>query len=195
MQASYDISLVIRAVEFAARKHRMQRRKDSDASPYINHPIALMHVLCIDGGITEPVILAAAALHDTIEDTETTEQELRSIFGDEIASVVLETTDDKSLAKVERKRLQIENAQHVSREAALVKLADKICNLRDVAVNPPAEWSVERRTEYFDWAKAVVNGLPPVSAELLGLFNAVYAARPIAVTAKEKTTLLRSCKT
>jgi guanosine-3',5'-bis(diphosphate) 3'-pyrophosphohydrolase len=195
MQASYDISLVIRAVEFAAQKHRMQRRKDSDASPYINHPIALMHVLCIDGGITEPVILAAAALHDTIEDTETTEQELRSIFGDEIASVVLETTDDKSLAKVERKRLQIENAQHMSREAALVKLADKICNLRDVAVNPPAEWSVERRIEYFDWAKAVVNGLPPVSAELLGLFNAAYATRPIAVTAKEKTTLLRSCKT
>src|SRR5690349_2409291 len=188
MQASYDISLVIRAVEFAAQKHRMQRRKDSDASPYINHPIALMHVLCIDGGITEPVILAAAALHDTIEDTETTEQELRSIFGDEIASVVLETTDDKSLAKVERKRLQIENAQHMSREAALVKLADKICNLRDVAVNPPAGWSVERRIEYFDWAMAVVNGLPPVSGELLGLFNAAYAARPIAVTAKEKTT-------
>jgi GTP diphosphokinase / guanosine-3',5'-bis(diphosphate) 3'-diphosphatase len=195
MQASYDMSLVIRAVEFAAQKHRMQRRKDSDASPYINHPIALMHVLCIDGGITEPVILAAAALHDTIEDTETNEQELRSIFGDEIASVVLETTDDKSLAKAERKRLQIENAQHMSREAALVKLADKICNLRDVAVNPPAEWSVERRTEYFDWAKAVVNGLPPVSAELLGLFNAAYAARPIAVTAKEKTALLRSGKT
>jgi guanosine-3',5'-bis(diphosphate) 3'-pyrophosphohydrolase len=70
MQTPYDIALVIRAVEFAAQKHRMQRRKDSDASPYINHPIALMHVLCIDGGITEPAILAAAALHDTIEDTE-----------------------------------------------------------------------------------------------------------------------------
>jgi len=68
-QPSYDISRVIRAVEFAAKKHRMQRRKDSDASPYINHPIALMHVLCIDGGIRDPKILAAAALHDTIEDT------------------------------------------------------------------------------------------------------------------------------
>ena len=99
MQGPYDIGLVIRAVEFAAQKHRMQRRKDSDASPYINHPIALMHVLCIDGGITEPVILAAAALHDTIEDTETTEKELRTMFGDEIASLVLEMTDDKSLPK------------------------------------------------------------------------------------------------
>jgi len=177
MQTPYDIGLVIRAVEFAAQKHRMQRRKDGDASPYINHPIALMHVLCIDGGITEPVILAAAALHDTIEDTETTEQELRRMFGDEIASLVLEMTDDKSLPKAARKRLQIEHAQHMSREATLVKLADKICNLRDVAANPPAEWSVERRIEYFEWAKAVVDGLPQVSAELLGLFNAAYAAR------------------
>jgi GTP diphosphokinase / guanosine-3',5'-bis(diphosphate) 3'-diphosphatase len=126
MQTPYDIGLVIRAVEFAAQKHRMQRRKDS-------------------GGITEPVILAAAALHDTIEDTETTEKELRTMFGDEIASLVLEMTDDKSLPKAERKRLQIEHAQHMSREAALVKLADKICNLRDVAANPPAEWGVERR--------------------------------------------------
>jgi guanosine-3',5'-bis(diphosphate) 3'-pyrophosphohydrolase len=177
MQTPYDIGLVIRAVEFAAQKHRMQRRKDGDASPYINHPIALMHVLCIDGGITEPVILAAAALHDTIEDTETTEQELRTMFGDEIASLVLEMTDDKSIPKAARKRLQIEHAQHMSREAVLVKLADKICNLRDVSANPPAGWSVERRMEYFEWAKAVVDGLPQVSAELLGLFNAAYAAR------------------
>jgi guanosine-3',5'-bis(diphosphate) 3'-pyrophosphohydrolase len=96
----------------------MQRRKDSDASPYINHPIALMHVLCIGGGMTEPAILAAAALHDTIEDTETTEVELRTTFGDEIASLVLEMTHDKSLPKAERKRLQIEHAQHMSREAS-----------------------------------------------------------------------------
>ena len=81
MGGAYDIGLVIRAVEFAAHKHRMQRRKDGDASPYINHPIALMHVLCIDAGITDPAILAVAALHDTIEDTETTEDELRKLFG------------------------------------------------------------------------------------------------------------------
>jgi GTP diphosphokinase / guanosine-3',5'-bis(diphosphate) 3'-diphosphatase len=178
MQKPYDIGLVIRAIEFAAQKHRMQRRKDSDASPYINHPIALMHVLCIDGGIKEPVILAAAALHDTIEDTETTEEELRSLFGDEIAGIVLEMTDDKSLPKADRKRLQIEHANHMSREAALVKLADKICNLRDVAANPPAEWSIERRIEYFEWAKAVVDGLPRISVQLRALFNAAYAAKP-----------------
>jgi guanosine-3',5'-bis(diphosphate) 3'-pyrophosphohydrolase len=118
----YNIGLVTRAVEFAAQKHRMQRRKDSEASPYINHPIALMHVLCIDGGINDPLILAAAALHDTIEDTETTEAELRTTFGEEIAQIVVELTDDKSLAKEVRKRLQIERAHRMSREAALVKL-------------------------------------------------------------------------
>jgi GTP diphosphokinase / guanosine-3',5'-bis(diphosphate) 3'-diphosphatase len=178
MNNSYDIGLVIRAVEFAARKHRMQRRKDSDASPYINHPIALMHVLCVDGGIIDPLILAAAALHDTIEDTETTEAELRTTFGEEIAQIVVEMTDDKSLPKEVRKRLQIENAHRMSREGALVKLSDKICNLRDAAVNPPLGWSVERRIEYFDWAKAVVDGLPRVSEYLLAKFDAAYAGRP-----------------
>jgi guanosine-3',5'-bis(diphosphate) 3'-pyrophosphohydrolase len=100
------------------------------------------------------------------------------MFGDEIARLVVEMTDDKSLFRAERKRLQIEHAQHMSREGALVKLADKICNLRDVAANPPAAWSLERRIEYFEWAKAVVGGLPQVSAKLLELFDAAYAARP-----------------
>jgi GTP diphosphokinase / guanosine-3',5'-bis(diphosphate) 3'-diphosphatase len=178
MTNSYNIGLVIRAVEFAAQKHRMQRRKDNDASPYINHPIALMHVLCLDGGINDPVVLAAAALHDTIEDTETTEEELRTTFGEEIAQIVVEMTDDKSLPKQERKRLQIEHAHRMSTEGALVKLADKICNLRDVAANPPLGWSLERQIEYFDWAKAVVDGLPIVNEYLLVKFNAANAARP-----------------
>ena len=104
MKDQYNIGLVIRAIEFAAQKHRMQRRKDTDASPYINHPIALMHVLCVDGGVTDPVVLAAALLHDTIEDTETTEAELRAAFGDKSTDVVLEVTDDKELPKAERKR-------------------------------------------------------------------------------------------
>jgi guanosine-3',5'-bis(diphosphate) 3'-pyrophosphohydrolase len=178
MNNSYSIGLVIRAVEFAAQKHRMQRRKDSDASPYINHPIALMHVLCLDGGVSDPLVLAAAALHDTIEDTETTEDELRTTFGEEIARIVVEMTDDKSLPKDERKRLQIEHAHRMSREGALVKLVDKICNLRDVAANPPLGWSLERQAEYFDWAKTVVDGLPRVSENLLAKFNVAYAARP-----------------
>ncbi len=177
MAQAYDIGLVIRAVEFAAKKHRMQRRKDEDASPYINHPIALMHVLCIDGGITNPTILAAAALHDTIEDTETTREELEAEFGAAVEQLVVEMTDDKSLPKAERKRLQIEHAPHTSREGTLVKLADKICNLRDIVGAPPG-WSLERQREYFDWAKAVVDGLPRANAKLLALFEEAYQAKP-----------------
>jgi guanosine-3',5'-bis(diphosphate) 3'-pyrophosphohydrolase len=156
----------------------MQRRKDEGASPYINHPIAVMEVLCIEADVRDPRILSAAALHDTIEDTETTGQELESEFGSEIASIVSELTDDKSLPKAERKRLQIEHAPHMSREAALVKLADKICNLRDVADSPPARWSFERQREYFDWAKVVVDRLPRVNEKLLELFVKAYGRRP-----------------
>ena len=135
-------------------------------------------MLCIDGGINDPVVLAAAALHDTIEDTETTAEELRDVFGDEIATLVLELTDDKKLPKAERKRLQIEHAHHASQKGALVKLADKICNLRDVATNPPTNWSIEQQREYFEWAKAVVDGLPDVSPELRNLFDAAYGTKP-----------------
>jgi guanosine-3',5'-bis(diphosphate) 3'-pyrophosphohydrolase len=173
-----DTSLLIRSLDFAAGKHRMQRRKDEEASPYINHPIALMKVLCIEAGVRHVTILSAAALHDTIEDTETTGQELESEFGSEIASIVSELTDEKSLPKAERKRLQIAHAPHMSREGALVKLADKICNLRDVADSPPAGWSIERQRDYFDWAKAVVDRLPRVNAKLSELFVEAYGRRP-----------------
>jgi guanosine-3',5'-bis(diphosphate) 3'-pyrophosphohydrolase len=154
-------TVLIRALEFAARKHRMQRRKDEDASPYINHPIALMSVLCVEAGMCDPAILSVAALHDTIEDTETTREELEAQFGIEIAMLVIEMTDDKS------QRLQIEHAEHMSDDGTLVKLADKICNLRDVAASPPAGWNLGRQQEYFDWAKAVIDRLPRVNSKLL----------------------------
>jgi GTP diphosphokinase / guanosine-3',5'-bis(diphosphate) 3'-diphosphatase len=173
-----DANLLIRAIEFAARKHRMQRRKDHDASPYINHPIALMSVLCVEAGVSEARILAAAALHDTIEDTETTLAELKAEFGSQIAGIVAEMTDDKLLPKTDRKRLQVERASHKSREAAFVKLADKICNLRDMASSPPANWDIARRREYFEWAKAVVDGLPRVNDKLEMLFEAAYTKCP-----------------
>lgn len=167
------------AVLFAAERHRNQRRKDAEASPYINHPIALAHLLATTGGIADLVVLQAAVLHDTIEDTETTEAELRERFGEEVTDIVLEVTDDKALSKQRRKELQVEHAPHKSQGAALVKLADKTCNLRDIATTPPADWPLQRRQEYFDWAKRVVDGLPPVSAELRAAFDVAYAARPV----------------
>lgn len=166
------------ALAFAADKHKNQRRKDADASPYINHPIALANLLLNEAGVEDQRILIAAVLHDTIEDTDTTEQELVRHFGKDIADIVLEVTDDKSLPKAERKRLQIEHAAHISRRAKLVKLADKICNLRDIAASPPADWSIERKREYFDWAKAVVDGLRGVHPGLEHLFDKAYDGRP-----------------
>jgi GTP diphosphokinase / guanosine-3',5'-bis(diphosphate) 3'-diphosphatase len=173
-----DIQRLLDAVMFAADKHRNQRRKDAEASPYINHPIALAHLLATTGDIDDIAVLQAAVLHDTIEDTETTEAELRARFGDEVTGIVLEVTDDKALPKQRRKELQVEHAPHKSAGAALVKLADKTCNLRDIANAPPADWPLSRRQEYFDWAKRVVGALPAVNDELRAAFDTAYAQRP-----------------
>jgi guanosine-3',5'-bis(diphosphate) 3'-pyrophosphohydrolase len=169
---------LVAAIAFAADKHRNQRRKDHEASPYIDHPIALAHVLANEGGVEDERVLMAAVLHDTIEDTETTEQDLVRQFGKDVADIVMEVTDDKSLPKAERKRLQVEHAGHISRQGKLVKLADKICNLRDIAKSPPVDWSVKRKQEYFDWAKTVVDALRGVHPGLEAIFDAAYAARP-----------------
>lgn len=166
-----------KAVAFAADKHRNQRRKDEQASPYINHPIALANVLVNEGGVDDLTVLCAAVLHDTIEDTEATADELRAAFGPKVASVVMEVTDDKSLEKSLRKQRQVEHAPHISTEAKLVKLADKISNLRDVLSSPPADWSVERKQAYFEWAARVVAGLRGVHPGLESVFDCVYARR------------------
>lgn len=179
LKTDFDpMNRLISAIAFAAHKHRDQRRKDAAASPYINHPIALAQVLANEAGIDDERVLIAALLHDTIEDTDTTEVELVREFGQEVANIVLEVTDDKSLPKVERKRLQVEHATTISRRAKLVKLADKICNLRDVSSGPPADWSLERKQEYFDWAKAVVDGLRGVNPALEHIIDETYRLRP-----------------
>jgi guanosine-3',5'-bis(diphosphate) 3'-pyrophosphohydrolase len=173
-----DLGRLLEAADFAADRHRNQRRKDHEASPYINHPLALAKLLSVEGGVEDVEVLMAAVLHDTVEDTETTLEELLSRFGERVASIVAEVTDDKALPKQRRKDLQVEHAPHKSREAALVKLADKTCNLRDIASSPPTEWSLERKREYFDWAKRVVDGLPRVNEELLRLFLEAFERRP-----------------
>ena len=173
-----DLTLLLKALAFAAHKHRDQRRKDAQASPYINHPIALADVLVSEGGVTDIEVLCAALLHDTVEDTATTHQELANAFGSRIARMVAEVTDDKSLPPQERKRLQVEHAPKLSREAKLLKLADKICNLRDIVERPPAKWDLQRRREYFEWAERVVEGLRGVHPRLEAAFDEAYARRP-----------------
>jgi guanosine-3',5'-bis(diphosphate) 3'-pyrophosphohydrolase len=162
---------LLNAIAFAADKHRHQRRKDAEASPYINHPIAVATVLAAEGDVSDEVTLIAAALHDTVDDTQTTFGDLEEHFGSEVGDLVREVTDDKSLEKAERKRLQIEHAPNSSIHAKQLKIADKICNVRDVTDTPPVAWSQQRRREYLTWSEKAVAGCRGVNAKLDQAFD------------------------
>jgi GTP diphosphokinase / guanosine-3',5'-bis(diphosphate) 3'-diphosphatase len=168
------VKILMNAAYFAAEKHALQRRKGVAAEPYINHLLEVAALVA--SATTEPDVPAviAALLHDCIEDAGVTEQEVAEQFGDEIAGVVAEVTDDKSLRKEERKRLQVANASKKSPRGALVKLADKISNLRAMLNSPPADWSYERRAQYFIWAKQVVDGLPSPNPILKAEFDTLH---------------------
>lgn len=150
---------LMQCVQFAASKHQNQRRKNPNKTPYINHPINVATILAVEAGIDDKEVLQAAVLHDTVEDTETTFEEIEFAFGKNVADIVREVTDDKTLPKQERKRLQIVHAKTSSKKAKLVKLADKLDNLRDLLVISPEGWTEERCEEYFAWAKKVVDNL------------------------------------
>jgi GTP diphosphokinase / guanosine-3',5'-bis(diphosphate) 3'-diphosphatase len=172
------LPLIVNAINFAADKHRGQSRKDAANTPYINHPIALANLLANYAGISDINVIAAAILHDTVEDTDTTVEDIEEHFGKDIRDIVIEVTDDKSLPSPERKRLQIEHAATISHEAKLVKLADKISNLQDILASPPVKWSLERKREYFDWAKAVIDQLRGTNEKLEALFDEIYSKKP-----------------
>lgn len=173
-----DLMLLVKATAFAADKHSKQRRKNAEKSPYINHPIAVASILCNEAHVTDINVLCSALLHDTVEDTYATHEELTKKFGQEIAWIVEEVTDDKLKDKEERKQLQIEHAGDLSIKAKLVKLADKISNLRDVTNDPPTDWDLKRKRDYFDWAKQVVDRVRGVHPPLEALFDQAYEQRP-----------------
>jgi guanosine-3',5'-bis(diphosphate) 3'-pyrophosphohydrolase len=168
-----DTARLLQAAYFAAMKHRDQRRKDAESSPYINHPLAVANVLATEAGINDETILIAALLHDTVEDTETTFEELEYHFDPSVSRLVEEVTDDKQLPKAVRKELQIKRAPTASEGARQLKIADKICNVRDIASSPPAKWSDERKVEYLEWATRVVKGCRGVNAALDQLYDKV----------------------
>lgn len=151
---------LIEAIRFAALKHKKQRRKDVEKTPYINHPIEVVYVLALEGGVCDEDILIAAALHDVIEDTKTTYAELTASFGAEVTEYVREVSDDKELKADVRKELQITHAPHLSVGAGLIKIADKLSNMRDIAANSPVGWNWQRRVNYFKWAALVVGAIP-----------------------------------
>lgn len=172
-------AVILKALAFAAEKHRKQTRKDAAFTPYIYHPIRVAHVLASTGNVDDPSTLAAALLHDTIEDTETAYAELVESFGSEIANIVLEVTDDKSLDKMTRKLRAIANAHQLSSKAKMVRLADKICNMTDILHTPPTRWPLDSKQRYFDWARQVVAyGLRGTNPALDAEFDRVYLQRP-----------------
>jgi GTP diphosphokinase / guanosine-3',5'-bis(diphosphate) 3'-diphosphatase len=166
-----NASMIFSALKFSADKHAKQRRKGPEDTPYINHPIEVAEILINVAAVSDTNTLVAALLHDTIEDTDTRQDELESLFGSSVLALVMECTDDKSLPKADRKRLQVEHAPHKSPQAKLIKIADKISNVRDIVKGPPVDWSFERIQEYLDWSECVVSGLRGENAELDELYD------------------------
>jgi guanosine-3',5'-bis(diphosphate) 3'-pyrophosphohydrolase len=158
--------LIFKALRFSAEKHNDQRRKDARSSPYINHPIRVAEILWTIGEVRDVSLLVASILHDTVEDTATKPDEIKTEFGEEVMSLVMEVTDDKSLPKQMRKELQVENAPHKTQKAKMLKLADKISNVDDIITSPPRDWSQDRLKEYLLWSERVVAGLRGVNEKL-----------------------------
>ena len=173
MSQPTDIATLLQAARLAADKHRDQHRKGASAPPYINHPIEFADFLVCVGGVTDLVTLVAALLHDTIEDTKTKPEEVETRFGAEIRALVVEVTDNKSLPQTERKQAQVDHAPYLSRRAKELKIADKIANVLEITNDPPADWSLERKREYFEWAERVVEGCRGVNQGLEDRFDEV----------------------
>ena len=169
------IGVVIRAAHFAADKHRDQRRKGVRNTPYINHPLEVAERLHRIAGIDDAEVLAAAILHDTIEDTETSRAELARTFGNGIAALVAELTDEPGLSWQQRKRLEIDHAPHLSDRAKMIKIVDKTCNVADTISNPPGEWTLSRRRDYLEFAQLVADGCRGVNPALDAEFDRVMA--------------------
>ncbi len=180
-----QLDAVLSAAHFAAEKHANQKRKGKAGEPYINHLIEVAQLISHAIPEPDPNLIIAALLHDTVEDVGVTKEHLAQRFGADVADLVAEVTDDKSLPKAERKRLQVENAPHKSVAAQQIKLADKISNLRAILASPPTDWDFQRQKEYFQWAKRVVDGLTAPNPLLKDEFDKTYMrfdglARPAA---------------
>lgn len=173
---SEAIVALLRAVNFAAQKHARQRRKGEATEPYVNHVIEVAGMLADATAAGDPILLIAGVLHDTVEDTATTPDEIAAEFGAEVSDLVAEVTDDKSLEKQVRKRLQVENTPGKSARAKMIKLADKTSNLRAIIASPPKDWDSARKREYFEWARQVTDGCRGVNVELEAWFDEAYEA-------------------
>ncbi|KAI6203563.1 hypothetical protein M3Y94_00571700 [Aphelenchoides besseyi] len=176
-----DLALVLKAADFAARRHRQQKRKDLKQTPYINHPVGVAHILTDIGDVKDTVTLVAALLHDTVEDTKTTIEEIEWEFGTEVRSIVAELTEDKTLPREQRKKIAVDKADQLSSKARVIQLADKLYNLRDLERAIPIGWSKGHVREYVDWSRELVqkirNTNEAIEAELDDTINRFLAKR------------------
>ena len=166
---------ILAAARFAAEKHAQQKRKGAAGEPYFNHLLEVAELVAASTDHLDVELLMAAFLHDTVEDTGVTLQELEARFGKNVAALVEEVTDDKSLPKEVRKQLQVQNAPKKSARAQTLKLADKISNLRSILASPPSGWDLERKQQYFEWARQVVSGLAAPNPFLKSEFDKTYS--------------------
>ena len=171
MEDDRIVEQLFNAAIFAAKKHQGQVRKDQRGSPYVTHPLIVTKTLWEIGGVRDSTTLVAAILHDTLEDTRTTPEEIRERFGGVVLAVVLEVTDDKSLEKIDRKRLQVVHAPELSLPAKLIKLGDKLTNCRDILESPPSDWPLQRRRHYIQWAADVIAKIRGVNPPLENAFD------------------------
>lgn len=169
------VLLVTRAAEFAARRHSGQTRKGAAREPYVNHLAEVASLLAATTEEPDASLVAAGWLHDTVEDTKTSDEELRQLFGRRIADLVAEVTDDKSRPKAERKGFQVERAPHKSPGARAIKIADEISNLNSLISSPPDDWDRERVAIDIGWAEEVVAGCRGVNEALEAMFDRAVA--------------------
>ena len=168
---SSDISRITRALEFACRKHVHQRRKGEHGEPYVNHLAEVAHLVAEATGGNDANLVIAALLHDCVEDQNVTRDEIAAVFGDDVACIVMEVTDDKQIPKHLRKLAQVEHAARISARARVLKIADKTANLRSIQHSPPA-WPASRKRRYFAWAQAVVAGARGINPAIDAAFDA-----------------------
>jgi (p)ppGpp synthase/HD superfamily hydrolase len=172
--AATPVQRILAAARFAAEKHAQQKRKGELGEPYMNHLVEVAELIAASSELLDPELIMAGFLHDIVEDTNVTLQQLENLFGHDVANLVAEVTDDKTLPKETRKRLQVQDAPRKSERAQTLKLADKISNLRSILVSPPIGWSLERKQQYFEWAKQVVSGLNAPNSFLKTEFDKTY---------------------
>jgi GTP diphosphokinase / guanosine-3',5'-bis(diphosphate) 3'-diphosphatase len=169
-----SVQRILAAARFAAEKHAQQKREGALGEPYMNHLVEVAELIAASSNELDAELIMAGFLHDTIEDTSVTFQELENHFGRDVASLVAEVTDDKSLPKEMRKKLQVETAHKKSRRAQTLKLADKIANLRSILKSPPTGWNLERKQQYFEWARQVISGIQEPNPYLKAEFDKTY---------------------